>query len=405
MAGITEFIIDFVAAISAAVYALFLLGSTERNYLRRCLAAAFICVSAIFFLRASLALGGGPVVESLVVAPVMALPLTLLLAAEAFRRQHSHVLAKLIAVSGALFGLVLAIGGWWRSIPYFPIGLAVYVLTGLLASAAWVAARDRAGLPVQHNETAGFFVAALLVATPFAATDFQAIIVLPIQLGAIATLICLYFAVWLPSPGTGIVNVALQLAGILLAALLLGLFTRVLVPNSDPASFLAASAIAFCVILAAALAAKLGFDHQLGKRRRFLDAFVATDKRSMDGFIEHCATIEPFTDALLMGEAELADFDHARIEQALVDKKVIDRPYLSRVAASDLAQDLREQCLDLLDRVGAGYMCRVGHGPLRIALFRTGSMVDHREISARVQLLAETAQLILERRGGDDHAA
>lgn len=405
MAGIVEFVIDFAAAISAAVYALFLLGATERNYLRKCLAAAFLCVSAILFLRASLAVGGGTLPESLVVAPSMALPLALLLSAEAFRRQHSHFLAKLIAVSGAAFGLVIAIGGWWRSIPYFPIGLAAYVLAGLLASALWVALRDRSRLTIQQNETAGFFVAALLIATPFAATDFQAIIILPVQLGAVATLICLYFAVWLPMPGTGILNVALQLAGILVASALLAMFVRLLVPNSDAASLLAAGAVSFCVILAAALVAKIGFEHQLGKRQRFLDAFVATDKGSVDSFLEGCATIEPFTDVVLLGEAELADFDHRAIERIILDRKLIDRPYLDGAAASELAQDLREQCIDLLDRVGAGYLCRVGHRPFRIALFRTGSMVDHREISVRVELLAETAQLILEGRAGDDHAA
>lgn len=116
------------------------------------------------------------------------LPLLALLVAEQLVRRHAPRWMKLLVLAGGLgFTIVSLIAGalWPASVL---LALAGFQTAAILCAVALIARSVREVSPAEA-QLAGVFAAALLLAIPLTATDFQAIVALPVRGGAFAALL------------------------------------------------------------------------------------------------------------------------------------------------------------------------------------------------------------------------
>jgi len=388
-------ILELCAVIGLVAYGVTFRAGRPAQYLQRCLAALLISVGMVFLARSIHGLTGEPVFVLIATAASLFIPLMALLSAEAIRREHAPWVAKVI-VAIAPFPLLA-----WRLLEDgFPgmVAREVFVLGGLLGAALWVWCCPAGRLPGDERRFARFFVLAVLIAIPFAATDFQSFIHLPVRLGAMGALVGVHVAVWVPGGGVRIRLVLAQLAGaFLFAALLIAAGSPWLGDHGWPFLIRGWTAVSG-ILLATGILLKLTADYVRRRNNRFLEQFLACDTRSVEAFLGAAATLRPFAGMSLLGGDSLADYDHPALVAELSGGKVVALGSLKREAAST---PLQEQMIDALEQAGATHLCLGTTAPLRLAVFTAGPLADEREIGAQIGLFARTIALLEKR---DRHA-
>lgn len=116
------------------------------------------------------------------------LPLLALLVAEQLVRRHAPRWMKLLVLAGGMgFTIVSLIAGALWPAPVL-LTLAGYQTVAILCAVGLIV-RSRHDVSPAEAQLAGVFAAALLLAIPLTATDFQAILALPVRGGAFAALL------------------------------------------------------------------------------------------------------------------------------------------------------------------------------------------------------------------------
>jgi hypothetical protein len=394
-------IIELCAVIALVAYGVTFRTGHATQYLHRCLAALFISLGVLFLARSVNSLTGAAVFAHLATAASLFLPLMVLLCAEAIRREHAPWPAKLIAAVGPVALLAWRLLETDRTSLPGTVAREVFVLGGLLGSALWIWRCPPVRLPGEERRFAQFFVIAMLIAVPFAATDFQNFLELPVRMGALGVLIGIHIAVWVPASGMRFRFVLAQLCGAFA-------FAAILIASGWPwfddhgwPFLVRAWAAVSGVLLAAGIALKLTADFVRRRSNRFLEQFLACDMRGVDSFLGTAAMLAPFSGMLILGGESLADYDCVALVKELSRGKVVALGALKR---RHQPTPTEEQMIDILEQSGATHLCLASTSPLRLALFTAGPLADAREVGAQIELFARTTEF-LERRGQHADAA
>ncbi|WP_374368581.1 hypothetical protein [Dongia sp.] len=395
-------ILEFCAVVGLIAYGVTFRAAHPAQYLHRCLAALFISLGILLLARGIFSLTQEKLFAHLAMVAALFLPLMTLLCAEAIRREHAPLLAKLIAAV-APFVLALWHVAEWRGaspdslIPRSLIVVEAFVLGGLLGSALWVRQSPAGRLSVENHRFAQFFVVAILLAIPFAATDFQNFLELPVRMGAIGALIGVHFAVWVPNAGVKFRLVLFQLLAIFVFALVLIGLGIPWFGDRNWIFLIRAWAAISGILLTAGIALKLTADFIRRRSNRFIERFLACDTGSVDGFLGTAAMLAPFTDLRILEAESLADYDHLALVSKLSGGKVVSLRVLKRQSEADISAAIQEQIIDILEHAGATHLCLVSSSPIRLALFTAGPLADEGEIQSQIGLFARTIDLIARR--------
>ena len=385
-----DIILEFCAVVGLIAYGAAFRAAQPAHYLHRCLAALLITLGVLFLARGLHSLAGAMFFAHVAIAAAVILPLMALLCAEAIQRQHAPGVAKLLVVAAPIVLIIWRIAAGQDPSPHNLIITEAFVLGGLLANALWVRSR-LADSPSEEDRRFGqFFVVALLLALPFAATDFQNFVDLPVRMGAMGALIGVYLAVWVPTNGLRFRLVLLQLLAILVFALILVALGLPWFDDRDWTFLIRAWAAITGILLTAGILLKLSADAVRRRGNRFIEQFLACDTGSVDSFLSSAAMLPPFSDMQILGVADLADYDLAALTADLSGGKVISL----RALKGSSTTTLQEQMIDILEHAGATHLCLATESPARLALFTSGPLVDEREIGPQVGLFARTVALI-----------
>jgi hypothetical protein len=392
-------ILEFCAVVGLIAYGVTFRTVYPAQYLHRCLASLFISLGVLFLARGMYSLGQEQLFAHVAIVAALFLPLMALLCAEAIRREHAPWPAKLVVAAAPFMLAPWHLAAWhlaaWPGNPINSlIVIETFVLGGLLGSALWVRRCPVERLSAENHRFARFFVVAVLLAIPFAATDFQNFLDLPVRMGAMGALIGVHFAVWVPTTGIKFRLVLLQLLAIFVFALVLIGLGMPWFGDRDWTFLIRAWAAISGILLAAGIALKLTADFVRRRGNRFIERFLACDMESIDGFLGSAAMLAPFADMRILEAESLADYDRPALASELSAGKVAGLHTLQRRSEASATQ---EQIVDILEHAGATHLCLARSSPIRLALFTAGPLVDESEIQSQIGLFARTIALIARR--------
>src|SRR5690606_28543052 len=155
-------------------------------------------------------------------------------------------------------------------------------------------------LSTDNHRFAQVFVVAILLAIPFAATDLQNFLELPVRMGAMGALIGVHFAVWVPTNGVRFRLVVLQLLATFVFALVLIGLGMPWFGDRNWIFLIRAWAAISGILLTAGIALKLTADFVRRRSNRFIERFLACDTGSVDGFLGTAAMLAPFADLRIL---------------------------------------------------------------------------------------------------------
>ena len=396
--------IDLMAAVAALVWAL--TGARRvQGRLRATLGLLLATLTLLLLLRSMARLGW--MADGWAVLVALALPLAILLCAEAVRGVHAPRWAKAaVTVAPALvlvLVLVLGLAGLAGSGAVIVVWAAAALVLGTLTACAWwVRPRDRGGARARVGL---LFALAFALAIPLVATDFMPDgrgvllpdgqgVLLPdgggVRLGGLAVLLGVALGARLTSTG-GDVRAALSLltASVLLVA---GLVVLLLAVGAIGSTGWVATA---CALLAALLLADV-LTRSVGLAARaeelaYLRALAGI--RTDGGAGEALASLDgvpALANARLLGPDDLRDHDVEALRAAMDDGVLRDGAIDDPVVADEAAH--------LFALHDADHMLLVSREPFRIAMLRTGPE-DVAAVGLRLRVIARLLALVDLRKG------
>lgn len=390
-------ILEFCAVVGLIAYGATFRAAHPAQYLHRCLAALFVSLGILFLARGLYSLTQEKLFAHVAIVAALFLPLMALLCAEAVRREHAPLPVKLVVAATPFVLAMWHVAEWGGASSNGLIFVEAFVIGGLLGSALWVRGRPTDRLSVENHRFSQFFVVAILLAIPFAATDFQNFLELPVRMGAMGALIGVHFAVWVPTTGVKFRLVLLQLLAIFVFALVLIVLGMPWFGDRNWVFLIRAWVAISGILLTAGIALKLTADFVRRRGNQFVERFLACDTGSVDGFLGSAAMLAPFADLRILEAESLADFDRIALVSKLSGGKVINLRALKRRSEADISATTQEQIIDILEHAEATHLCLASSSPIRLALFTAGPLADEGEIQSQIGLFARTIDLIARR--------
>lgn len=245
------------------------------------------------------------------------IPLAALLISEVLLRRHSPSVLKWFCGGGAvifMFASLLTMGtlGFWHI-----LGLLVFQLAGLGGVAAFVWTCDRSSLSMAENQAVGRIAMSFFLILPFVVSDFLRTphFDIPVRMGGVAVLALCWLAISFQRPGLRKTDILRGFSAILVISIVLTALLASATEIDWRASIQITAVLVAALLLLATWQASVALHIEDG-HVMIMRAMAETTVTGSDaGFslLRH-ATGSP--DAVLVEEAELADFDIQKLSQA-----------------------------------------------------------------------------------------
>ncbi|WP_238365768.1 hypothetical protein [Mesobacterium pallidum] len=390
MSDLAAYLADSAVGVAAGTGALLVLSRVDRFAASPALAWRFrLCLwvlAALMFVRVIYWGAGGWLSATLTLALAGLLPLCAMLLAEGLLRRHAPPALKLFVTGGAVAMVLLAPLPAGFLTPLRIGALLALQVVGLLWVAWMVVARDRASLSQAENQSIDRMALSLLLILPLLATDFlrDDLGDIPVRMGGIGVL------------GLAWLSVNMNRAGLTARAILKGVAAALAVTG---AAVLIVTAIAgldlrgavqvgavmlSAVLLLAIWQAAMAFVIE-DRQARILSAIAhARDPARL----VQAGSGAP--DALVLGEAELADVDSVALARHFAAAPV----YWS---GDPVTGPLSEQLGWLCTRFEATHLVCLSRDPLRIVALSNPGLTRTEAAHDTLLALQRMAALMQER--------
>lgn len=303
------------------------------------------------------------------------LPLLALLVAEQLVRRHAPRWMKLLVLAGGLgFTIVSLIAGVLWPAPVL-LALAGYQTVAILCSVALIA-RSCGELSPAEAQLAGVFAAALLLAIPLTATDFQAILALPVRGGAFAALLLVLATSRFVAGTASGRSLAIDLILLMATGAILAAGAHAIWPAANAGELAQIGAIGAATAALALLLQRRGEARLIVQARPSLVAAIAAlpDQPRIDELL----TVHPLLASGRLVEPDMLAAYPSEAVDALAAGRVSTR------ASGDAARDL-------LDAYAGTHLVRIARAPLRLLAVSGGGLAGD-SLTAELDMVARVAE-------------
>ena len=366
-----DVLVTWIGAVALGRSALALGRRTAQSSLERRARFLIAALAALFFLRGLSWLNPGTAALAYLVSmPNSLLPLAMTLFVEGLLRRHVPRWMKWLAVSATVFAftanLIALIDNRERTDTLIGFAALAGLAVTMAALAVVLARADRSSLSRSENALIKICVLVAVLGVPLAVTDFRSIIGWPmVRMGTLGGLLFVFSIMGRPQSATlrewlrdmRRLVVRALLACALLAIALQTLRAELLVPLS---------VLAIAVVFALAVWDRVR-DLEVTRRGNELLEWLAREPpASREAFIVDLRSLRLTTDAVVVGDTALAEYDHDAIVRAFPPGSVVHSLARLRALRESEAQTARgaDDLSDLLERRGATHVGLLSSAPL-----------------------------------------
>lgn len=299
--------------------------------------------------------------DQLTIAAAGFVPLAALILTEGLLRRHAPVPLKWLTAAGAAIILLLVfVEPAWMDVGliYLLLGLqlAVFIALGYL-----VVSRDRAALTDSENLMVDRLALSLLLIVPFTLTDFRdAFFLTPVRLSGIAILFLCWLALSFSRINQTHWEIARSFMLVLAAGLAAGLAISILAALDGPTTVQITA-----IIISATLVAQIYNErrtlHRDEERDSILRSIAEAGDESPEDFLQTLQNHPMVSGALVLRDADLADFDDALIRA--FDDAPIRRKTGTPAKGATPGTDANEQLHWFFEKYGATHAMLVSRQP------------------------------------------
>lgn len=317
------------------------------------------------------------------------IPLAMLVLCEGLMRRHAHMVLKLFTTAGIIVFTSLAFFTNKSNDTNTILALLIFQVTMLSAIGLWVITRDRQKLSTAENQNINSLAWSLLLILPLAITDFRTEwINSPVRSGGIAIL----FLCWLAlsadrmrtNPLSIMISFAIIFLGVCLATFSINLITGISAAQSLQVAAIMLSTGLLLQVFAQARSLKRKETH-----KSLIPYIVNFDKDDHEQFIKGLQNQQLFSDALILDENDLSDFDHHFFE-FFREKKFVISGYISE--QSNNKYD--EQLSWLFEKYKATHAILISEQPLKILVLDLPSFAEAPETEKELKIAQRVALLM-----------
>lgn len=361
-----DLLVNGIALVAVAAAAAALTGRRAAGPVERRLRALYLGLAFLLAVRMLYWADPRPLFAVPVGAAASWLPMLVLRVVEELLRRHAPLPLKGAALGGALAftAASLATGALFPQI--LAIGLASFQVALLLWTLAFILRGRRFGLAEPETRLADTFALALLLALPFAVTDFrEAFPRLPVRMGGVGVLVLALATSRLIGGGGSPRLLVADLAGLFLCAAAIGFGAALLLPAAVEADLWRLAALALAAPAAMLVVQRL---REARLAERLQPSLLASLCRLPDApERDVLVAAHPLTASGTPVEgAALALYDRAAIE-ALAAERVV-------TATTPLGEFAAGAARNLLDEHGATHLVRLSRDPPRFLAVAAGQI-------------------------------
>ena len=373
-----DVLVTWVGAATLLRYRVALGRRRERSALERRTGFLISALAMLFLLRGFAWLNPG--VRWLGVAmmlPATLLPIAMTLFVEGLMRRHVARWIKWLAVIATIVSatttLVLRALSDTDPRPNYVLLASLLLMMGVLG--VTLARRDRASLSRSENGLVRACLLVTLLALPLVATDFHIDLGWPTpRLGTIGTLLFCYTLLRRPQEHVRLSWWALDVGRLLLRAGVVCLLLLVALRTAPRELFAPLLALATTLVLAVAIADRLTHANVSRTEVALLRWLARPPARSLHGFVRELHHLSLTADALVIGDGDLAPYDHDALRAALGTGKPVhslarlrEERAMSTERRASAARGA-DQLTDLLERTEMSHVGLLSSHPLWLLL-------------------------------------
>lgn len=303
------------------------------------------------------------------------LPLLALLVAEQLVRRHAPRWMKLLVLAGGTgFTIVSLIAGAIWPAPVL-LALAGFQTVAILCAVGLIV-RSRGEVSPAEAQLGGVFAAALLLAIPLTASDFQAIFTLPVRGGAFAALLLVLATSRFVAGTASLRSLLIDLILLVAAGVILAAGAHAIWPAANVAELAQIGAIGAATAALALLLQRRGEARLILQARPSLVKLVAAlpDRPRLDDLL----SVHPLLASGRLVEADMLAAYPAEAVDMLAAERVSTR------ASGDAARDL-------LDAYAGTHLVRLARSPLRLLAVSGGGLAGD-GLTAELDMVSRVAE-------------
>lgn len=361
-----DLLVNGVALVAVAAAAAALPGRRTAGAVERRLRAVYLGLAFLLAVRMLYWAEPRPLFALPVAVAASWLPLLILRLVEELLRRHAPAPLKAAALGGAIFFTAAALATGALFPRALTIALAGFQAALLLWTLAFILRGRRLGLAAAETRLADTFALALLLALPFAVTDFRdALPWLPVRMGGVGVLVFALATSRLVGGGGSPRLLVADLAGLFLCAAAIGLGAALLLPELDDTYLWRLAALGLAAPAAMLVVQRL---REARLAERLQPSLLASLARVPD---------DPGRDALLAAHPLIASgtsLEGGKLE--LYDRETIEALAAHRVvtAATPLGEPAAGAARNLLDENAATHLVRLSRDPPRFLAVAAGQI-------------------------------
>ncbi len=325
------------------------------------------------------------------------IPLGVLLLTEGLLRRHAPPLIKTIVGSGAA---LFAITAFWYSDSIDPVrlfGLMGFQLLGFILAGWLILRRDQASLSVNENAMVVRLGLSLILFIPLAVGDFLLLYIdLPIQFSALGVLILCWLAIGLGRAHMGHRAVLVNLAVMVVAAVLVGGMIGMFAEVGRNGMLLCIASIMTTLFIVAILndARALRLEEQSLGLLRHLATAKTNDPIAFLRDLQNHPLVEG---AVMVSQDSLAG-----LQDPVLDKIFEAAPVLRRADPPQLGAVAQDHIAYLFERYSATHVMLAATHPTVLIALSMPSLSASPSAELELQVVQRMASLMSERRGQAD---
>jgi len=393
---------------AAGVYAYlgFVLTRRRRSSLEHRMILVLVCLGGMFLARGFEWLTGAAWLRQLNFAHASLLPLAATLLTEGLMRRHVHLPLKLFIATGTVVFFVwnLLTGGDIR--PWFT-AFSIFVLVSLGWLFAILVTRDHSQLSPGENQLIGSLSVAFGIGALVAFTDFSyRPSWLPVGMGSVGGLIFIYACVRLGRAADTGGRVFQEVLGWTVQALAVAIGVAFVLRGAPIQVHVANAVLVLSGVLLFGVLFRLHELRGRGRARAFLNALLAADARTLDGFLRDVQRMPIADRHVVLRGRDLEPYDAPRLA-ALFERKVSGwsaSEVRTGLRRGTVARDAAEQLLDALATHGMTHATLLRVHPPALLLLNLPELAGEQDPREELGLLGKLARLIPsadERAGAD----
>lgn len=327
--------------------------------------------------------------DSILLITASFIPLAMLVLCEGLMRRHAHMIFKLITTTGIIIFTSLAFFTNKSNDTNTILALLIFQVAMLSAIGLWVITRDRQKLSTAENQNINSLAWSLLLILPLAITDFRTEwINSPVRSGGIAILFLCWLALSADRMRTNQLSIMISFAMIFLGVCL-ATFSINLITEINTAQNLQVAAIMLSTGLLLQVFAQARSLKRKETHKSLIPYIVNFDKDDHEQFIHGLQNQQLFSDALILDENDLSDFNH-HFFQFLLEKKFVKSSYISEQSNNKNG----EQLSWLFEKYRATHAILISEQPLRILVLDLPSFAEAPETEKELKIVQRIALLM-----------